>query len=87
MEIIALSNCAFHSSNPSCILNNREGLLEYGTKKRGSYGFRFQENPYPFVMNLWNVGWEIESDGSYHWDGRKRLENEKKLSFNTRFRA
>ncbi|GAF11863.1 two-component response regulator [Bacillus sp. JCM 19046] len=46
-------------------------------QKRGSYGFRFQENPYPFVMNLWNVGWEIESDVSYHWDGRKRLENEK----------
>lgn len=44
---------------------------------KGSYGFRFQENPYPFVMNLWNVGWETQVGSDYDWHGEKRVEKEK----------
>ncbi|MDO7269689.1 AraC family transcriptional regulator [Shouchella clausii] len=47
------------------------------TSENVSYGFRFQEQPYPFVMNLWNVGWETQTDQAYRWDGTKRMEREK----------
>lgn len=57
-------------------------MREQGLK--GSYGFRFQEHPYPFQVNLWNIGWEVVRSLLIHGTGRLEL-IEKKLCFNTRY--
>ncbi|WP_099303663.1 AraC family transcriptional regulator [Bacillus sp. Marseille-P3800] len=44
---------------------------------KASYGFRFQENPYPFQVNIWNIGWEVVNDPNYYWNGKTRMEKEK----------
>lgn len=58
-------------------------MREQGLK--GSYGFRFQEHPYPFQVNLWNIGWEVVRSPTYSWNGQTRIDREKKLCFNTRY--
>lgn len=43
-------------------------------QKRVSYGFRFQDRSYKYLVNLWNIGWEIQSSTDYCWDGNEREE-------------
>ncbi len=50
-------------------------MREQGLK--GSYGFRFQEHPYPFQVNLWNIGWEVVRSPTYSWNGQTRIDREK----------
>ncbi|WP_059104110.1 AraC family transcriptional regulator [Shouchella shacheensis] len=46
-------------------------------EQKTTYGFRFQDTSYPFMINIWNVGWEVQDKPSYSWDGQQRNDKDK----------
>ncbi|OAS89101.1 MULTISPECIES: AraC family transcriptional regulator [Metabacillus] len=59
--------------DPPSIQSYYEGTT-LSNRKRGSYGFRFQDRSYKYLVNLWNIGWELQSSTDYCWDGNERDE-------------
>lgn len=48
---------------------------------RGSHSFTFHLFPETGLLNLWNVGWEVQTDTSYYWDGNKRAKDNDSIIF------
>ncbi|GAF16180.1 transcriptional regulator, AraC family [Bacillus sp. JCM 19046] len=48
---------------------------------RGAHSFTFQFLPETGLLSMWNIGWEVQTNPHYYWDGRTRYVDHNTLIF------